>query len=138
VADGRLVEVRAGADLLARTRRALRVLETASPPTFYLPMADVAMDRLVAAGRRTFCEWKGTAVYFSLRDAPERGEVAWRYPEPFAPYEALAECVSFYPGPVACAVDGHPVEPQAGGYYGGWVTPEVVGPFKGERGTGGW
>lgn len=138
VSDRRLVEVYAEGRRLARTWRALRVLETASPPTFYLPDADVDTARLVPARGSTFCEWKGSANYYTLADLPERGEVAWRYPDPFAPYESLAGYLAFYPGRVDCYVDGTPVEPQSGGFYGGWVTPEVVGPFKGEPGTGGW
>ncbi|MGH1506268.1 MAG: DUF427 domain-containing protein [Acidimicrobiales bacterium] len=138
VEDQRVVEVADPATgVIARTTQAVRILETASPPTFYLPWADVDRSRLVVAPGTSFCEWKGSARYFALRSAP--GEViGWDYPEPTSTYAALADRVSFYPGRVACTVDGERVRPQAGGFYGGWVTDEVVGPFKGDPGTSGW
>ncbi len=136
VADARRVVVRAGERLLADTVRAHRVLETASPPTFYLPPEDVAMTHLVPVAQRTRCEWKGTARYFALAGCDEA--VAWCYPAPTDAFASLAGHVAFYPGRVACTVDGQPVRSQPGGFYGGWITDEIVGPWKGEPGTGGW
>jgi uncharacterized protein (DUF427 family) len=139
VEDSRLVEVRLQDILIARTDRSIRVLETASPPTFYLPREDVSMDLLRPASGHSFCEWKGQASYFDVRTAG--GEVeraAWSYEHPRAAFARIAGHIAFYPGSVACNVDGERVRPQVGGFYGGWVTSEIVGPFKGEPGTGGW
>ncbi len=135
--DRRLVEVRDGDTLLARSEACVRLCETASPPTFYLPPGDVDMDALVPVAERSVCEWKGAAAYFALARAPET-PVAWSYPRPRAKYEKLKDYVAFYPGRVACFVDGVRVEPQPGRFYGGWITPDVVGPFKGSPGTGHW
>ena len=135
VADDRLVEVGLGDRIVARTRRAVRVLETASPPTFYLPPGDVEMDWLVPSGARSFCEWKGIAVDLDLRDGPR--SVGWRYPETFPEFEAIAGWPAFYPARLECFVDGERVRPQPGGYYGGWLTREIVGPVKGEPGIDG-
>ena len=140
VPDGREVTVRAGGLVLARSQRALRLLETASPPGFYLPAQDVRTDCLVPAGGASHCEWKGQAAYWSVR-LPDGGlleRVAWSYPRPLAPYEALAGHFGFYPQALDCQVDGVRVQPQPGGFYAGWITPEVVGPFKGGSGSGGW
>lgn len=137
VPDRRRVVVGDVDDPLASTAQSVRVLETASPPTFYLPAADVDVERLVRADGRSFCEWKGPARYWALADAPD-ATIGWDYPEPFAEFADIAGHYSFYPGRIACWVDAEQVRPQAGGFYGGWVTDEVVGPFKGDPGTGGW
>jgi hypothetical protein len=87
----------------------------------------------------SFCEWKGPAQYWSLVDGERRlPGVAWSYPQPLAGAEALAACVAFYPAALECTVDGAPVTAQPGGFYGGWITPELVGPFKGDPGSEGW
>mgnify|MGYP001819186431 FL=1 len=135
--DPRLVEVKAGASIIAGTTAAVRVLETASPPTFYLPADDVDMDQLVEAAGSSVCEWKGRAVYWALERAPDL-PVAWSYPRPRARFDRIENYLAFYPGRVECYVDGERVRPQAGGFYGGWITTEVVGPFKGDPGTGHW
>lgn len=131
--DARPIRVESGGVLLASSSRAVRVLETAGAPTFYLPPADVAMERLRASDVRTFCEWKGEAVGYDVAGGPENA--AWSYPEPFDEFAPVAGWIAFYPALVACEVDGEPVRPQPGGYYGGWVTAEIVGPFKGEPGV---
>ena len=136
--DDRRVLVRSTDMLLADSRRALRVLETASPPTFYVPEEDVDLDRLAPVHGSSLCEWKGAARYWGLRDAPALGAVAWSYPHPGARFAALRAHFAFYPGRVACYVDDERVRPQDGGFYGGWVTDELVGPFKGAPGTGHW
>ncbi|MBC8072418.1 MAG: DUF427 domain-containing protein [Deltaproteobacteria bacterium] len=124
---------------VARTRRAIRVLETSHPPSFYLPWADVARHLLQASPGSSFCEWKGPAQYWSLIEVDRRLDgVAWSYPRPLEGAEALADCVAFYPAHLDCRVDGAIVLPQPGGFYGGWITPELVGPFKGEPGSTGW
>jgi uncharacterized protein (DUF427 family) len=138
--DGRLVTVHAGARLIAQTRRAVRVLETASPPTFYLHPDDVDAQWLQRAPGSSHCEWKGDAAYWSVLG--EGGAVleraGWSYPEPRARFTAIAGFFSFYPALLICQVDGERVWPQPGGFYGGWLTREIVGPVKGEPGTGGW
>jgi uncharacterized protein (DUF427 family) len=139
LADSREVVIRWGAREIARTRRAVRVLETAHPPCFYLPWEDTARELLHPAPGSSLCEWKGRAQYWSLVDGAGRlPNVAWSYPQPFAGAEALAACVAFYPASLACTVAGNLVLPQPGGFYGGWITPELVGPFKGEAGSSGW
>lgn len=128
---------------LARSLNALRLLETASPPTFYLPRKDIATHLLVPGSGTSHCEWKGEAAYGSVRlpaqaQSQQFDNVAWFYAQPLAPYEALADHVGFYPQLLACFVNGERVQAQPGRFYAGWVTAEVVGPFKGEPGSGGW
>jgi uncharacterized protein (DUF427 family) len=135
--ESRIVEVRAPVDLLARSQRAVRVCETGSPPTLYLPPDDVAMDLLAVSTRRSICEWKGQARYFHLKSSPGL-DVAWCYPQPLAGFEPYAGWLCFYPGRVTCTLGGEPVRPQPGEFYGGWITSDVVGPFKGEPGTSHW
>jgi uncharacterized protein (DUF427 family) len=138
-ADAREVVVHWNGVLLARTRRAIRLLETAHPPCFYLPWADVDRSLLQPAGGGSFCEWKGPAHYWSLVSGEQRLErIGWSYPEPLAGAEAIADCVAFYAQGLDCSVGGEPVALQPGGFYGGWVTPELVGPFKGGPGSSGW
>jgi uncharacterized protein (DUF427 family) len=135
----REVVVRAGQVEIARTRRALRVLETASPPTVYIPRADVVTTYLHPAPGASYCEWKGAARYWSVWTPSLRLDaVGWSYDDPRPEFEDIRECVSFYPGRIACYMDEVRVQAQPGGFYGGWITPEVVGPFKGGAGTAGW
>jgi uncharacterized protein (DUF427 family) len=141
VPSPRLVTVHAGARLVASSTRAVRVLETSHPPTWYVPGADVAPDTLrPSTARPTFCEYKGVAEYLDVVD--DEGRVhraaAWRYPSPSPGYEAIAGHVAFVPRGLTCRVDGREVSPQPGAYYAGWITPDVVGPFKGGPGTSGW
>jgi len=139
-ADAREVTVHWGDLEIARTRRAVRALETAHPPSFYLPWADVARERFELAGGGSYCEWKGPARYWDLVAGGERlARIAWSYPQPLAGAEALADCVALYAGgALTCRVGGALVVPQPGGFYGGWITPELAGPFKGEPGSEGW
>ncbi|MEM7381458.1 MAG: DUF427 domain-containing protein [Bacteroidota bacterium] len=124
--------------LLVDTHAALAVLETASPPTYYLPEQDIDMDSFIRLdGKSSLCEWKGSAVYWALKDNIELA-VAWSYPKPFQEFEALKGHLGFYPQNLECKVDGIKVEPQAGKFYAGWITPDLVGPFKGEAGTEHW
>ncbi len=140
VRDERHVVVTFAGVTIADTTTALRILETSHPPTFYLPLDDVRRDLLRPAEGASFCEWKGAAAYVDVvvgdRVAREAG---WYYPEPSPAYQALRDHVAFYAGRVErCTVDGIAVTPQPGGFYGGWITPDVAGPFKGEPGTRGW
>lgn len=140
VSDPRHVIVDAGHARIADTTRAMRVLETASPPTFYLPPQDIDLDRLRPAAGSSHCEWKGRAVYWSVRDHEGhwREAAGWSYPEPTPAFGSIAGWLSFYPARLQCTVAGEPVRPQPGGFYGGWLTDEIVGPVKGAPGTGHW
>lgn len=138
-ADPREITIHWGDLEIARTRASVVVLETSHPPCFYLLWQDVAKQYLQPAPGGSFCEWKGPARYWSLVDGERRlDNVAWSYPKPLAGAEPLAECVAFYATQLDCRVDGARVRPQPGGFYGGWITPELVGPFKGEAGSSGW
>ena len=137
--DREVVVVLGGVEV-CRTRRALRVLETSHPPVWYLPVEDWQSGALVPAGGSSYCEWKGVATYLDVVGGDRRAErAAWTYPEPAAGFAALRATVAVYPGRMdACTVDGEQGRPQDGGFYGGWVTDDVVGPFKGAPGTLGW
>jgi uncharacterized protein (DUF427 family) len=140
VSDMRRVLVSVGDHVIADTRRAVRVLETASPPTFYLPPDDIDQTLIVAASGASMCEWKGAASYWTvlLPDGTRIEAVGWSYPKPKPAFAAIAGWLSFYPARLHCEVDGERVRPQPGGFYGGWLTDEIVGPVKGEPGTGHW
>ena len=125
---------------IADSTDAFRVLETAGAPVYYVPPEDVRMDLLRANTRRTFCEWKGEAMYHTLvvptREIPD---IAWSYPAPNPGYEAIRDHLAFYAWKVDEAwVGDERATPQPGQFYGGWVTSRVVGPFKGGAGTTGW
>ena len=125
---------------IANTQRALRILETSHPPVYYIPPTDIQMEYLLLSNRASFCEWKGRAGYYSVVVGDQQAQnAAWYYPNPTNPYAALKDHVAFYPQMVdACYVDGERVQPQPGRFYGGWITSDIVGPFKGEAGTEGW
>jgi uncharacterized protein (DUF427 family) len=126
--------------LVVDTTDLVRVLETSHPPTYYLPRAAFG-EHLRPVRRMTFCEWKGAARYVDLvvPGAPRLPEVGWWYPEPDDRYPELVDRVAVYAGPFdLVTLDGERVSPQPGGFYGGWVTPDVVGPFKGDPGSWGW
>jgi uncharacterized protein (DUF427 family) len=126
--------------VIAETERALRVLETSHPSVYYIPPQDIRMEFLKSTSQRTFCEFKGGARYYTITVGEKRAEdAAWYYPNPEHEYLALKDYVAFYPSLMdACFVDGEQVTPQAGDFYGGWITHEIVGPFKGDKGTMGW
>lgn len=137
--DARITVVVDGVTIVDTTR-AWRVCETSHPPTYYLPVDDFVDGVLEPSDRTSFCEWKGAARYVSVRvgDRRER-DVGWFYPTPTAPFAAIAGHVALYATRMdECRVDGELVTPQPGGFYGGWVTSKVVGPFKGEPGTEFW
>jgi uncharacterized protein (DUF427 family) len=134
------LEVVLGGVSVAATDRGLRVLETSHPPVYYFPPGDVDMAYLRAVSGSSFCEWKGVARYFDVvMGGSTLPRVAWAYPEPTSPFSALVDHVAFYCAPMdRCQVGDEVASPQPGGFYGGWVTSWVVGPFKGEPGTLGW
>lgn len=124
----------------AETTRGWRVLETSHPPVYYLPQADIDMTRLLAGDGSSFCEFKGQARYFDYMYGARRIErVAWAYAQPSRAFAELAHHLAFYASRVdACYVDDERVAAQAGDFYGGWITRDIVGPFKGAPGTSGW
>ncbi len=134
------VRVIFGGVVIADTTGAWRVLETSHPPTYYLPPHDIRMEFLTETDRRSLCEWKGLAQYFHIKvgDRFSRN-AAWCYPEPTPAFEPIKDYVAFYPSRMdECWVGTDKVRSQAGDFYGGWVTPDLVGPFKGEPGTEFW
>ncbi len=136
---GAPVRVELDGILIAETTNALRVCETASPPTYYIPPEDIQVELLRPSPRRSTCEWKGGTVYWTIStNGDSATEAAWSYPDPRPGFEAIKDHLAFYPRKVDAWVGEHRVRPQPGGFYGGWVTPDLVGPFKGEPGTEGW
>jgi len=134
------VVVRIGSTVIADSTSAWRVMETSHPPTWYLPRTDVSERYLSrSAARSSVCEWKGAATYWDvMTDGGVIEAVGWSYESPTPRFVPIAGFVSFMPGQIECVIDGERVQPQAGGFYGGWITADVVGPFKGEPGSWGW
>jgi uncharacterized protein (DUF427 family) len=125
---------------IADTTSGYRVLETSHPPVYYLPPADIQMQYLQATMRGSFCEWKGNALYYHLNVNDRRVEnVAWAYPTPTKNFESISNYLAFYAQFMdACYVNDELVTPQPGEFYGGWITKDIVGPFKGSAGSWGW
>jgi uncharacterized protein (DUF427 family) len=136
--DSRLVTVRAEGLVIAESDHSYRVCETASPPTFYLSPSHVDWSLLTHVEVSSYCEWKGTAAYWGLVSDPDKLPVGWSYRRPRAKFSKLKNHICFYPERVECYVDGERVRPQPGPFYGGWISDDVVGPFKGGPGTGHW
>ena len=134
------VEVVLGGIVVARTKASLRVLETSHPPTYYLPREAFLEGVLRPTAGHTYCEWKGQASYADLVAGTATAlRAAWTYPDPVDGFAALLGHYAVMPGLVEeCRVDGERVLPQQGGFYGGWITDRVVGPFKGRPGSWGW
>jgi uncharacterized protein (DUF427 family) len=134
------IVVMLGGFRICETRSSWRILETSHPPTYYLPRAAFVEGALVPAQGHSFCEWKGSASYLDVLGGDRvAARAAWYYPNPASPYGALRDHVALYAGAMdACLVNGERVEPQPGGFYGGWVTSAVSGPFKGIPGSQGW
>lgn len=131
VLDGRVI---------AETTRGLRVLETSHPPNYYFPPDDIDRAALERSEGASFCEFKGRAHYFRVHAGTRtEPDAAWSYDDPSAAFSPLRGYVAFYAGQMdECSIDGEIVTPQPGGFYGGWITHDVVGPFKGDPGTRGW
>lgn len=134
------LKITQGDSVLAQTSNAYRTLETSHPPTYYFPPQDVDRSLLVANGHLSFCEWKGVATYFDLKTADTLiHNVAWTYEKPNPNFRSIRGYLSFYASRVsACYVNDEQVQAQEGDFYGGWITSNLVGPFKGAAGTGGW
>ena len=138
--SSRRIRIEFGGETIVDTRRAKRVLETSHPPVYYLPIEDVQPGVLTRSDGSSHCEWKGRAAYHDLTvgDRSE-ADVAWTYPEPTGAFAPIAGHVAFYPGRMdRCLVDDEVVAAQPGDFYGGWVTSDIVGPFKGGPGSMGW
>jgi uncharacterized protein (DUF427 family) len=136
----RHIRILLGGETIAETRQAWRVLETFHPPSWYLPPSAFLPGVLRPAPGGSFCEWKGRARYWTLEAGGQVAEGAgWSYPDPTPAFAAIADHVAVYAGRMeACFVDDERVTPQPGGFYGGWITAELIGPFKGGPGTLGW
>jgi uncharacterized protein (DUF427 family) len=134
------IRVEFAGETVVDTDRAVRVLETSHPPTYYVPREAIRPGVTVSSPTSTSCEFKGRASYLTLRLGDrESVDAGWWYPAPARGFEALTDMVAFYPGRVdACYVGEERVTPQAGDFYGGWITSRIVGPFKGGPGTFGW
>jgi uncharacterized protein (DUF427 family) len=137
--SGKRVRIVHAGETVADSDRCWRVLETSHPPVYYVPRDDVS-GRLRPAAGSSFCEFKGTAGYWDLVAGDRTvANAAWSYEHPTADYAGLAGAIAFYPGRVdECTVDGERVVPQDGDFYGGWITADIAGPFKGGAGTAGW
>ncbi|MFE4727457.1 DUF427 domain-containing protein [Microbacterium sp. NPDC056736] len=136
----RRVRIELGGREILDTDDVVRVLETSHPPVYYLPIAAFADGALTHGEGSSFCEFKGGARYFDVRGGGEvRPRAAWTYPRPAAGYEQLADRVAVYACDMdRCTIDGVEVTPQPGRFYGGWITPDIAGPFKGVPGSMGW
>lgn len=135
-----LITIELGGEVIASTDRGWRVLETSHPPTYYLPRSAFQDGVLREAPGSSWCEWKGRARYFDLvTGTAVAAKAAWNYPEPTAGFEEISDAVAVMAAAVdRCAVNGETVVAQPGGFYGGWITSWVVGPFKGGPGSAGW
>jgi uncharacterized protein (DUF427 family) len=134
------IQIKFNGAVIADTRRTIRVLETSHPPVYYIPPEDIRREYLREGQGRSFCEWKGEAHYVTLEVDGKRVEnVGWTYANPTQEFRNIKGYIAFYAGPMdACLVDGEKARPQPGSFYGGWITDEITGPFKGESGSMGW
>jgi uncharacterized protein (DUF427 family) len=126
--------------VIADTTLGYRILETSHPPTYYIPPEDIKMDYLIPEEKTSFCEFKGMAVYWTLKvDGQISKNAAWSYPAPSSKFEHIRNYLCFYATKVQeCYVGDEKVAPQEGDFYGGWITQNLKGPFKGGKGTWGW
>lgn len=138
--SSKLIEIIFNGVTIAETRTAKRVLETSHPPVYYIPPEDIKMEHLVPIPRSSFCEWKGRAGYYNVSaGVGEASSAAWFYPNPTPAFASIKDYVAFYPSLMeVCYLDGEKVQAQEGDFYGGWITRNIVGPFKGGMGTWGW
>jgi len=138
--EPRTVRIMLGGETIAETDQAFRILETTHPPTYYLPASAFRAGVLTGSSRGSFCEWKGAARYFDVSGGGKtERDAGWGYPDPSPAYAAIRDHVAVYAGRMdSCWVGEEQVTPQPGGFYGGWVTSDVIGPFKGGPGTQFW
>ena len=149
------VRVELEGEIVAECERVVAVLETTHPPTYYLPPDAFKEGTLspASASGGSYCEWKGRAQYFDLSTTAtsattsaittatttttpvvRRQRVVWSYPNPIDDrFSPLAGWYALYPSQVSAVyLKGERVRPQQGGFYGGWITSDVEGPFKGD------
>lgn len=126
--------------VIADSTQTKRLLETSHPPVYYIPPEDIRMDLMIENEHHSYCEWKGKASYYSIRLADRIIQnAAWCYHSPDARYDVIKHHLAFYPSRVdECFVDDEKVEAQPGDFYGGWITSNIIGPFKGAPGSWGW
>jgi uncharacterized protein (DUF427 family) len=137
--SSRRVRVFFAGELIAESSNCYRVLETSHPPSWYIPRSDIRPGVLLRGSGQSYCEWKGAATYWTVTAGEQTAEnAAWSYEQPSRNFAAIKGYLSFYPSRCECFVDEERVQPQAGGFYGGWITSDVVGPFKGAPGSRGW
>ena len=134
------IQIVFGGVIVADSRRAKRVLETSHPPVYYLPPEDIQLQYFTPTTGQSHCEWKGIARYYTITVGDREAEQsAWYYPNPTPAFESLRNYIAVYPSRMdSCTVDGEKVTAQPGDFYGGWITQDIVGPFKGDPGTLGW
>lgn len=134
------IRIQLGDVWLVDTNQAYRVLETSHPPVYYFPQTDIELAYLKPVTRTSFCEFKGMAVYLDIHMGDRHiPSAAWSYPNPTKGFEAIRDYLAFYPSKMdACYINDELVQSQAGDFYGGWITQDIVGPFKGGPGTWGW
>jgi len=134
------IQVIFNGEIIADTQRPKRVLETSHPPVYYILPEDIKPGILHQTNQKTFCEWKGWSSYYTITVGDQQQiNAAWSYIDPVPAFASLKNWVAFYVKLMdACYVNGELVKPQPGGFYGGWITSDIVGPFKGEPGTQGW
>jgi uncharacterized protein (DUF427 family) len=139
-ASSKTIKVFFNGILLAQTQKSYRVLETSHPPVYYIPPTDIKMEYLNRTEKHSYCEWKGIASYYTITVENKTSEnAAWYYSDPTPNFAPIKDHVAFYPSRMeACYIDDEPVTAQAGDFYGGWITKDIVGPFKGETGSWGW
>ena len=138
--SSRHIQIMLNGVMLADTKQSKRVLETSHPPVYYIPSSDVRMEHLTPTPRATYCEWKGQAAYYTIKVGDRQlSNAAWCYPSPTPSFAGIKDYIAFYPSQMdACYVDGEQIQSQVGDFYGGWITSDIVGPFKGGTGTWGW
>jgi uncharacterized protein (DUF427 family) len=140
-ASNRHIQVVFNDVVIADSHNTKRILETSHPPVYYIPQEDMQMQYFQPTPRQTFCEWKGVAAYFTIQVGERQAtNAAWCYPEPSVErFQPIANHIAVYPSQMdACYVDDEQVQAQAGDFYGGWITKDILGPFKGGQGTWGW
>jgi uncharacterized protein (DUF427 family) len=137
---GRRIRVMYAGEVIADSVRCFRLLETSHPPVYYIPPSDVRKDLLTRSRRRTFCEYKGPATYWCIRVGDQiSNDAAWSYENASGAYIDIRGYLAFYANRAdECYVDGERVNPQPGAFYGGWITSDIIGPFKGGPGTSHW
>lgn len=134
------IQIYFGGELIADTTEAYRVLETSHPPVYYIPLKDIKTEYLKPSSQHSFCEWKGEGNYYHLQVGDMKVlNAAWYYPKPSKAFAPIKDYPAFYAHQMdKCLVDGEEVTPQPGNFYGGWITKDIVGPFKGVDGSWGW